>query len=353
MTKRGRGQGTLSPNRRRWFQTATAAVTVAGSAILLSACSKSPSALDPQGPEANEINTLWWILLAIGALVWFIVMGLMLYAVFRRRRAAPDPNRELAEPQKLVLIGGAVIPAIILIGLLFVITNTIRETNKTGSSSDLTIEIIGHQWWWEVHYPKQAMVQQDFTTANELHIPVGQKVQLKLSSADVIHSFWVPQIQGKMDLIPGQTNTLWVESDNPGDFRGQCAEYCGVQHAHMALHVIADPPDKLNAWLTEQAKPAQAPADAQALNGQQLFLGSACVYCHAVKGTNASGQIGPDLTHLASRGFIGASTLENNTANLKAWITNPQDSKPGNLMPPTQMDQSSLDALVAYLESLR
>lgn len=351
MTQRRQRQGRLSISHR-WF-TCAATLTLAGIGLLFSSCSKSPSALNPQGPEANQITVLWWVLFSIGALVWLIVMGLLLYAVFRRRRTSTDPDRELVEPEKLVLIGGAVIPAIILIALLFVITNTIRHTSSTGDASDLTIEVIGHQWWWEVHYATQAGIEQDFTTANEIHIPIGQPVRLKLSSADVIHSFWVPQLQGKMDLIPGQTNTLVVQADNAGDFRGQCAEYCGIQHAHMALHVIADPPDTFATWLTGQEKPAQAPADAKALNGQQLFLGSACVYCHAVKGTNASGKIGPDLTHLASRGFIGASTLKNTPDQLKTWITNPQDSKPGNLMPPTQFDQSSLDALVAYLETLR
>ena len=313
---------------------------------MLAGCSKSPSALDPQGPRAQDIATLWWVLLAIGTVVWLIVMGLMLFAVFRRRRAV-EPDAELPEPQKMVLLGGAVIPAVILLSLLFLIMHTLSDAHASGNDSDLRVEVIGHDWWWEVRYP-----QQGFTTANEIHIPVGKPVQLKLTSADVIHSFWVPQLQGKMDLIPGQTNTLWIQADNAGDYRGQCAEFCGLQHAHMALHVVAEPADKLNTWLADQQKPAEQPADATTLNGQQIFLGSACVYCHAVKGTSASGTIGPDLTHLASRGFIGAGTLETNGEELGKWILNPQDSKPGNLMPPTPMDQNTLQALVNYLETL-
>jgi len=331
----------------RRFRPAVAWVALAAGAALLGGCADSPSAIDPQGPRASSIATLWWVLLAIGALVWIIVMVLLLLAVFRRRRE-PAPGQELPEPQKLVLLGGAVLPAIVLVVMMFLIMHTLAGISKAGGPNDLTVEVIGHDWWWEIRYPDQG-----FTTANEIHIPVGEPVQLKLSSADVIHSFWVPQLQGKMDLIPGQTNTLWIQADKAGDYRGQCAEYCGLQHAHMAIHVIAEDSGKLDDWMTAQAKPAAQPADAQALNGQQLFMGSACVYCHAIRGNGASGQLGPDLTHLASRGFIGAGVIENNPENLGKWIEDPQHFKPGNYMPPTNLDNESLNALLSYLETLR
>jgi cytochrome c oxidase subunit 2 len=312
------------------------------------ACSDSPSAVDPQGPRANDIATLWWVLLGVGTVVWLVVVGALAYAVLRRRHATAEERPTVSDPQKTVLVLGAVIPGVILLSLMFFIMNTLSNVNAPADPAALKVEIIGHDWWWEVRYPDQK-----FTTANEVHIPVGKPVQLILTSADVIHSFWVPQLQGKMDLIPGQTNTLWVQADKAGDYRGQCAEYCGLQHANMAIRVIAQPQGDLDTWLADQSRPAAQPADAETMNGQQLFLGSACVYCHAVQGTNAAGTIGPDLTHLASRGFIGAGALPNDPEHLAAWITNPQDAKPGNQMPATPLDQTSLNALLAYLDSLK
>lgn len=336
-----------SPRGRRAKRLA-AGLATALAAGALSACSKSPSALDPKGPQAGSLATLWWWLLGVGTIVWVIVMVALLLALFRRRRHVPEPGEQLPDAQRFVLIAGGIIPAIILIGFIFGISHTLRGVTKAGTPEDLQVEIIGHDWWWEVRYP-----QYNFVTANELHIPVGKPVNLILSSADVIHSFWTPQLQGKMDLIPGQTNNLWVQANEAGEYRGQCAEYCGLQHAHMALYVIAEPPEKLNAWVSEQQKPAAPPADAKALEGQQVFQGSACVYCHAVSGTNATGTLGPDLTHLASRGFLGAGVIENTPSNLKQWVRDSQQFKPGNAMPPLNLSPDALDALLTYLEGLK
>jgi cytochrome c oxidase subunit 2 len=211
------------------------------------------------------------------------------------------------------------------------------------------IEVIGHQWWWEIHYSNQ-----NFDTANEIHIPVGQPVTVHVTSADVVHSFWVPELHGKIDLIPGQTNTISLEADQAGVYRGQCAEFCGAQHAHMAILVIAEPAGQFSAWLDNQSRAGVEPAvGSLEQEGQQAFLGSACVYCHTIKGTNASGKVGPDLTHLGSRLTLGAGTLPNTPGNLAGWTINSQTIKPGNHMPPMDLSAVQVQALLAYLETLK
>ncbi len=212
----------------------------------------------------------------------------------------------------------------------------------------MTIDVEGNQWWWEAAYPGY-----DEVTANEIHIPAGEPVLVRLASLDVIHSFWVPELAGKLDLVPGQINELWIEAAEPGVYFGQCAEFCGVQHALMAFHVVADPPEEFAAWIAEQQEPAEAPlADSLVERGRDVFLSAGCIQCHTVRGTQATGQLGPDLTHLASRDWIAAGTLENTVGNLEAWISDPQAIKPGAKMPPTELDSEELQALVAYLQSL-
>jgi cytochrome c oxidase subunit 2 len=203
---------------------------------------------------------------------------------------------------------------------------------------------VGNQWWWEVRYPDE-----DVVTANELHIPVGVPVTVNLTTDDVIHSFWVPRLTDKMDLIPGRTNALWFQADEPGTYLGECAEYCGLQHAWMQFRVIAVPQEEFGAWLDGQREAATAPQPESLLQeGQQLFLGSACVYCHTVRGTNASGQFGPDLTHLASRQTLAAGRLENNLGNLTAWIVDPQAIEPGTVMPTLGVTPEEARDMAAY-----
>jgi cytochrome c oxidase subunit 2 len=209
------------------------------------------------------------------------------------------------------------------------------------------VEVTGRQWWWEVRYPESGVV-----TANEIRIPAGRPVRLVVTSGDVIHSVWIPELHGKIDMIPGRSNSQVIIADEPGEYRGECAEFCGAQHAKMQFIVVAEPPERFAAWLERQAQPANAPADAMQLEGREIFLGSACVYCHAVRGTNANSNFGPDLTHLASRRTLAAGMLANNRGNLSGWVLNPQQIKPGNKMPPTALSGEELNALLAYLESL-
>jgi cytochrome c oxidase subunit 2 len=208
--------------------------------------------------------------------------------------------------------------------------------------------VTGHDWWWEVHYPAQGIV-----SANEVHVPVGRPVRLVLTSRDVIHSFWVPQLTVKTDLIPGHTNTTWIQASMPGSFRGQCAEYCGLQHAKMAILVIADPPDAFARWLANERQPATAAADPLAVRGRLALERNSCAACHTVRGTAASGTLGPDLSHFGGRRTIGAGALANTRGNLGGWIINSQTVKPGNKMPPQPLTPEELQALLAYLESLK
>jgi cytochrome c oxidase subunit 2 len=324
--------------------------------VWLSACQSTaigepdiPSALDPQGQAAANIATLWWIMFWLGTAVFVLVTALLLLIVFTHRRRGPymEPDLRAPEHRSWLLWGGIIFPAVLLSTTLFFTLRTHIALAFPPTPAPLTIEVIGHRWWWEVRYPEQ-----EITTANEIYIPAGQAVNLRLATADVIHSFWVPELNGKMDMIPGRTNTLWLHADEPGIYRGLCTEFCGIQHAKMQYMVVAVPPAEFAAWVEQQRQPAPAPTDARIRRGQQIFLGSACVYCHAVRGTNASGQLGPDLTHVASRQTLAAGILPNNRGNLAGWIVNPQHIKPGNLMPPTNLTGQELQLLLDYLATL-
>ncbi|MDQ6905575.1 MAG: cytochrome c oxidase subunit II [Chloroflexota bacterium] len=312
--------------------------------LILSSCGGSPSALDPHGPGAGKIATLWWILFAVAAVVFVIVMGSLFYALFHRRRA--DASRPV-NANALVLVLGVIVPAIILMVILVFAINTESALSSASTSANLTVEVVGHQWWWEVRYPDQQVA-----TANEIHIPVGQTVQVKLTADTVIHSFWVPQLQAKTDAFPGRTTTTWLKADVPGDYLGECAEFCGVQHANMALHVIADRPDQYDAWMKGQQQTPPQPTAPDLQKGYQVFIGASCSYCHTVRGTNATANVGPDLTHLASRKTLAAGTIPNTPGNLAAWITSAQNIKPGNKMPSIYVNGDDLQALLIYLESL-
>jgi cytochrome c oxidase subunit 2 len=220
------------------------------------------------------------------------------------------------------------------------------------SKRPLTIEVVAHQWWWELQY-KDSTPGGLFTTANELHVPVGQPVLLVLTSRDVIHSFWVPNLAGKKDLVPGRTQSWWFQADTPGVYRGQCAEFCGHQHAKMALLVVAEPLTDYQAWVRRSQQPAVTPSDPVAARGQQVFMNGTCVMCHAIQGTPARSRNGPDLTHLASRRTLAAATLENTRGALAGWIVDPQRVKPGTQMPPSQLSSQDLDALLTYLQTLK
>jgi cytochrome c oxidase subunit 2 len=329
-------------------------VTVAlGSALWSRAVAAVPSALAPAGPDAARVAAWSWLLFGIAAAVFVVVTALIVFALLGRRRGGavhtPLPEAQERRWFTFVLVAGGIVPAVVLSTVMGVNVFSERAVAAEAQRPALTVQVIGHQWWWEVFYPGSG-----FATANELHVPVGQRVELKLTSADVIHSFWVPQLSPKYDLIPGQTNTLTFTADRAGRYRGQCAELCGVQHAHMALTVVAQSPDDFARWTAAQRRPAASPGEGTlAFQGQQLFQGSACVYCHAVRGTNASSRLGPDLTHLATRMALGAGTLRNNYGNLAGWVVNAQAVKPGNKMPPMYLSAGELKALMAYLETLQ
>lgn len=302
------------------------------------------SITQPHGPAAARINELWWVMFWIATAVCVIVFVFLGLAVGRTR----EGGRGGPLTERFVVWSGAVIPAVILVGLLIYSLGTNRVLAAPQADEALTIEVVGRQWWWEVRYPESGVV-----TANEVVIPAGAQVRLELTSLDVIHSFWVPGLNGKMDLIPGQVTELPLEADEPGNYFGFCAEFCGLQHAKMGIVVRALEADEFGAWLDAQAAPAPAPSTDLELTGRQVFLGSACVYCHTVRGTNASGTLGPDLTHLASRISLGAGAVPNTRGNLAGWIVNSQAIKPGNRMPPMYMDGPELQALLTYLETLR
>lgn len=317
---------------------------IAVAALVLAGCAGSPSALTPKGPAARTISTLWWVMFSVAVVVFVVVIALLLVALLRRNA---DRSGTLGSGHGLVVWAGAVVPAVVLSAVMGLAIYSMRVLAAPNDPAAVTVEVIAHQWWWEVRYPDLGVV-----TANEIHIPAGQPVLVKVTTADVIHSFWIPELQGKIDTIPGQTNEIWLQADNPGTYRGQCAEFCGIEHARMAFLVIASTSEAFQAWARQQAAPAAPVTDARLLQGQQAFLGSACVYCHTIAGTDATGQVGPDLTHLASRQTIGAGLLQNNKANLAGWIVNSQALKPGNRMPPMYLDSDQLQALLDYLSTL-
>jgi cytochrome c oxidase subunit 2 len=240
--------------------------------------------------------------------------------------------------------------------LFFVLISSVlagRVTSEPlGNQKHIAITVIGHQWWWEVQYPNSE-ADRTVITANEIHIPVGVPVEITTASRDVIHSFWVPNLTGKHDLIPGYNTAFWLRADRAGDYRGQCAEFCGLQHAHMSFWITAEPQADFDRWARAQRQPSVQPSNQELVRGQQVFLNNACVLCHNIGGTPAAGQAGPDLTHFGSRLTIAAGTLANNRGNLAGWITDPQTVKPGNHMATVPLPAEDLQPLVSYLESLR
>jgi cytochrome c oxidase subunit II len=314
-------------------------------AELLSACSEgSPSALHPRGPASQRIDGLWWFLFWVALGVFTVVIGMLLFGLFRRRR---DEATERGGGETAVVLLGIIAPAIILTAVFVVSLHDLNALSAPVKSEAMTIDVIGHDWWWEVRYPAQHVV-----TANEIHIPVGQPVLLHLSTADVIHSFWVPQLSQKTDMITGKVNRMLLQADRPGIYRGQCAEFCGLEHARMSFLVIAESRSQFDAWVGAESQPS-GPVAGAAAQGKRVFLTSTCVSCHAIQGTSAAGTDGPDLTHFGSRRTIAANTVPNTRGNLSGWIEDPQGIKPGALMPPAVVEPRQLDALVTYLEGLK
>ena len=291
--------------------------------------------------------------LAITAAIFLVVAGLLLYALIRYRHRNLETYNE--PPQiygsNQIELAWTVIPLLIVVMLFLTASRVILATQDATKPKDaVDVVVVGHQFWWEFRYPKLGVV-----TANELHIPISDPkhptpTYLELSSADMDHSFWVPRLAGKTDLIPNRVNTMWIDPETPGLYLGQCAEYCGAQHAKMLLRVYAESPADFAAWITQQQKPAVE--DPHVAEGREVFLHNACVNCHTISGTMANGRFGPDLTHLASRDMIAGGAFPNNAFYLKKWVDNPDSLKPGALMPPMHLNEHDLDAITAYLTTL-
>jgi cytochrome c oxidase subunit 2 len=311
------------------------------------------SALEPASPYASRVADFFWYMLVTSAVIYLIVVAVLLVAVLRRREGMRGPAMEARLERRAglsvaVALGVTVVVLLVTLGLDF----GVGRANASPATSPITIQITGHQWWWEVAY-EDSIPQRRVTTANEIYIPVGRRVKLTMTSDDVIHSFWVPSLMGKRDLVPGYRTETWIQADRPGVYRGQCAEFCGHQHAKMAMEVVAVSEAEFAAWVTAQRQPATPPTDSLALAGQKIFVGGSCAICHNITGTLASGQVAPDLTHLASRRTIAAGTLPNTRGHRAGWIVDPQGIKPGVRMPSNQLTPHQLRALLAYLETLR
>jgi cytochrome c oxidase subunit 2 len=328
--------------------------------LCLSSCGGIQNAINPAGPQANNLSRLWWLMFTVCSIVFVIVMIAVLLSLKNRTgeslAALPaliDPPREEERRRWTVVLGATTLTVVILFVFLIASFSTGRSMSaELAHKNGLAIEVTGHQWWWEVRY-QDVDASNIFVTANEIHIPVGVPVTFTLQATDVIHSFWVPNLAGKKDLIPGKINTIWLQADKPGVYRGQCAEYCGMQHARMALWVVAEPQEQFNAWRQNQTQASVPPATNSQKRGQQIFFASTCVMCHTINGTPAGSNIGPNLTHVGSRNMIAAATLSNTREHLAQWVQNSQSFKPGNKMPPINLSDTDLQSLVDYLQSLK
>jgi cytochrome c oxidase subunit 2 len=353
------------------------------------------SVLDPAGPDARQIFQMHWVLTLIASAVSIAIIAATAIALIRRRkergeapplplapsvfekrereeretqaRLSPELGAGMTEPFTTVELdapyrdrdalrwvfgGGLIFPAVVLVGLFVYVMVVLAEVDRPAPPDSLTIDVVGWQFWWEANYYDGAGTHL-LETANEIHIPVGTPVRVRLRSADVIHSFWIPRLAGKLDMIPGRTNEFSIQADSPGTYRGQCAEYCGLQHAKMSMLVRAQPRAEFDRWVAEQATDARAPSDTLASRGREVFLTSACAACHAVRGTSAQGNIGPDLTHVASRTSLASLAIPNTRGHMGGWIANPQAIKPGANMPAVPLSRDDYQAVLEYMMSLR
>ena len=331
----------------------TTACTAAATALLATGCTQG--GLDPHGEEASRILDVTVALVVVGTLVSVVVIGLWWFGSVRRSTADDDRDRsegldDTRLSRRFVVGGGIVMPAIVLVAF-FGVQLVTTAAQPGGDDGEFVLDVTGHRYWWEVTYRGVEGVD-DFETANQIHVPTDTPITVRLFSDDVIHSFWVPQLAGKVDLVPGRENQFVLRAEDPGTYAGYCAEYCGLQHTWMKFEVVAMEPDAFASWAQQHAAPAPEPTTDLARRGRDVFLGQSCVGCHTIRGVADDGELGPDLTHLATRTEIGAGILPLDEENLHAWVTNTQAIKPGAQMPPQELSREQLDALVAYLLSL-
>jgi len=327
---------------------------VVAATLVLAGCgnSSSPDMLDPKGSEAKHIAGVWWLMFGLAAGVYLIVGGLIVHAILRGRRRARSEDASVDAPDsprfddRMITYGGVVVPLVILFVLAVVTVRTTDAVRKPAANA-LRIDVVGKRWWWAVTYPAIP-----FTTANDIHLPAGRPIEIRLTSDNVIHSFWVPQLAGKVDTIPGQTNVLRFSAQKPGTYRGECAEFCGIQHAHMGFVVVVQTEGDFQRWVAEHQKPPLEPASELADEGQIAFQTLPCAGCHTVAGTSAQGDLGPALTDLGERPYLGAGAATNTPSQLSQWIRDAPSLKPGVLMPRITMTDAQARAIVAYLESL-
>jgi cytochrome c oxidase subunit 2 len=323
--------------------------------LLLSNCSGWQSAVDSQGAPAQRLEVLILWIVAVCAVVWLTVVAILARALLRRRQSVVGALSLDARQERRMMVAvlaGVGATVVIITGLTVASFLTTRSL-VVASPSDLTIKVRGKMWWWDVEYAGFASVP-SLKTANEIHIPVGQNVRVELLGDDVIHSFWVPSLAGKVDLIPGRMNALTLRAERSGVYRGQCAEFCGMQHAHMAFLVVAEEDGVFQDWSRSQADDAAAGSSDLLINrGREVFLSKQCAACHVVRGTSAKGNTGPDLTHVGSRRYIAAGLLPTTLGSLAAWIADPQTLKPGNNMPMVPLPPEELRAVAAYMFSLK
>jgi len=347
----------VSPRRtRRTFFACAAAVM----AFLTGACGTGElpqNILDPEGPVARKLDRLWDPTFLIATVIFFLVEGLVVFVVFRYRARGDDDAPKQIHGNARLELAWTIAPAAILAFVGVLTLATLFDVNEKAAGSDVVnIELTGHQWWWEYEY-----TDLDIVTANELHIPVGRPVQLAMTSADVIHAFWPPKLAGKVDVVPGRTNHMQIEADEPGEFWGQCTEYCGLSHGYMRLRVIAHDKPGWDEWVASQQRPAAepSPSDADAAAGKELIVTKGCGGCHAINGyEGVAGQVGPDLTHFAARKRFAGATFDVNERNLRKWLRDPPAMKPmdpenGQGMPNLGLTEDEITKLIAYLETLK
>jgi cytochrome c oxidase subunit II len=329
---------------------AARAAAIVATAAVIGGCGRQ-SILTTRSKPAHDIALLWWWMLAAATVVFLGAMALLVVAWWRRDRPGlPFFGEREDLSQGMVLVFGIVVPLVVLVALfgvsdVYLVGQTAPPNPR---STRMTINVIGHQWWWEVRYGGGRV-----TTANEIHIPVGTRVNVVATTADVIHSFWVPALNRKIDMVPGMRNRVLLYASKPGEYRGQCSQFCGVQHANMGLEVFAQRPAAFRAWLAAQQRPAVTPTSGRAAAGHTLFMNAQCASCHTIAGTPAQGTVGPNLTHVASRTALAANEIPNTPSRLAAWIRDPQKIKPGDRMPDLGLSSPQIADLVAYLEQLR
>jgi cytochrome c oxidase subunit II len=325
----------------------TAAITgLAVSVLVAAGCGgHSPSMLHARGSESQRIAGIWWLMFGLAAAVYAGVGGFIVWSIVRGRRRTPGDGS--VSENNWIVWGGVVMPILILAVLAVVTVQATTELRKPETGA-LRVEVTGKRWWWQVSY-----VGTGFTTANEIHLPAGRPIEIGLDSDNVIHSFWVPELAGKVDMIPGQHNVLRFTPRTPGTFLGECAEFCGLEHARMDFVVIVQTATDFDRWLVRHEITASAPDSEAATEGEAVFMRQSCAGCHTIRGTPAEGVVGPDLTDFGERSSIGARTIENTPSNLAGWISDAQAAKPGALMPPISLSSRDVKSLVAYLEGLK